>query len=760
MTVIQRALCFFLVAAGLAFGVCAVADEMVEVGSVEAVYGGFVMVSCEPSQQVAAGEQVLVVRGDREIARLVVTQVREGGAVCRILAEAAAARVMPGDVVVRLGRPIEFAKKPPEEAQGGLVVRLIDAGFENVSVEETADGLFIRFENRKYRWEVEGLRRVLTLAAEELDGKGTITAVGHHLGVPIYQVEVPASEYQAFLEGRLSSDELLSVMRVSVASSGLPGEENKSFGRVDITYGAGLFGSFTTPSGGNPRGFQVRARMGVEAALAQGLFARAQEWVPLNSAGYSTHRSPARGLGYYTRNLGGRTFLTAEGGRFTQSFTGARGTLVHLLPSGADALWLEVARVTGKAGLGGKYHRTPLLVSWRHKLSGLDTTVVGRWGRFIGAPEVRRSDAWPYWVAETSEDKGYSLSLISAFRQKEFILSYADTNRGQLLAVGVILPLSARELPDPAGLRVRPEESFNYTYRSTGSARAVTLPDIPFTDDWRLLMFPAYLKDYVDYLRPGSEGLARVQRGVELRESIGPSLSGSTGLLMIPTADVEPYGSMSIGANFLGKRWRRYSGRLVGHGTMAQYITLGAVPSWEITVRLTNLKGNLWAQKFNVPDMDPKTADTGWNVDRMASVQWLALRETARRPSVAIGAQDVTADFGELGESVMYWERYAVASKHFGKLGVHMGLGGGHRGQEPRLKGLFGGLDYRFAKHAWLLMDIDRKFKFRAPGRHPEPDGREVNLGIRALLADRFQVDVFSPGLSAASAGLAYRMRL
>ncbi|MGQ9698749.1 MAG: YjbH domain-containing protein, partial [Armatimonadota bacterium] len=418
------------------------------------------------------------------------------------------------------------------------------------------------------------------------------------------------------------------------------------------------------------------------------------------------------------------------------------------------------ARVTGKTGLGQKYHRTPLLVSWRHKLSGIDTTVVGRWGRFIGAPEVRRIDAWPYWVAETSEDKGFSLSLISAFRQKEFVLSYADTNRGQLLAVGIVLPLSGRELPDPASIRVRPEESFNYTYRSTGSSRAVALPDIPFTDDWRLLMFPAYLKDYVDYLRSPSEGLARAQRGVELRESIGPSLSGSTGLLMIPTADVEPYGSMSIGANFLGKRWRRYAGRLVGHGTMAQYITLGVVPSWEITVRLTNLKGNLWAQKFNIPDMDPNTADTGWNVDRMASVQWQVLRETATRPAVAVGAQDVTADFGELGESVMYWERYVVASKHFGKLGVHTGLGGSHKGQEPRLKGLFGGADYRFARNAWILMDIDRKFKFRIPGRRPEPHGREVNIGIRALLANRFQVDVFSPGLSTASAGLAYRVRL
>jgi hypothetical protein len=144
----------------------------------------------------------------------------------------------------------------------------------------------------------------------------------------------------------------------------------------------------------------------------------------------------------------------------------------------------------------------------------------------------------------------------------------------------------------------------------------------------------------------------------------------------------------------------------------------------------------------------------------MASIQLLLMRETARRPALAVGAQDVTANFGELGESVMYWERYAVMSKHWGRLGVHLGWGANHGHPQPRLKGPFGGFDYRFSKNLWLLADTARKFRFRGGSSLPVPNGRDINIGIRALLANRFQVDIFSPGLSKASAGLTYRARL
>lgn len=738
----------FLLGLALAVAASTTFGALSEIGKIESVRIDSVVVSTDTPERLKAGEELVVLRSGAEIARLQVLQVRQDSAVAKVLKVAGAAALVPGDTVAETDWI-----KPREEYTSlhPLAVRLIEAGFENVSVEEAGNTVTIRYENRKYRWEVDALRIVLSLASETVPEDAQIEAIGHWVGVPLYKIEVPASIYKKFLAGEISSEELLREMKTSVAPPGLPGTANQSFGRVDITVGAGLFGSFTTPSGANPKGFQLRSRIGIEAPFVPGLMARFQEWIPLNRAGYSTHRSPVRGLVYYTQNLGARTFATAELGRFSTQYTGSRGTLVHLFPGASDALSVELASVTGKTW-SGDYKRNPALVSWRHKLRGLDFTILTRYGRFIGAPE--------YGIPEIDEDEGFSVSLISAFKQREFVVSYADTNRGQLLSVGIVLPLSGATLPNPSGLRIRPERTFNYTYRSTGSPRATALPDIPFTDDWRLLMFPSYLKEYVEYLRPETEGIARIQHAVETRQNIGPSLSGSTGLLFVPTADVEPYGSISFGANFLSKEFRKFSTRHPGHGTMAQFITLGMLPNLEMTVRLTNLSGNLWAQKFFLQNVDPGTAKSGWNVDRMASIQLLLMRETARRPALAVGAQDVTANFGELGESVMYWERYAVMSKHWGRLGVHLGWGANHGHPQPRLKGPFGGFDYRFSKNLWLLVDTARKFRFRGGSSLPVPDGRDINIGIRALLANRFQVDIFSPGLSKASAGLTYRARL
>jgi len=609
-----------------------------------------------------------------------------------------------------------------------LVSRLRDDGFENLSAERAGNTVYVKFENRVYRWEVEGLGYVLAAATEEAPEDGTIVATAYRVGVPIYRVEVPVSEYRSFLAGTLSPDDLLKVLRISVAPRSAPGRENRSFLRADVTYGFGLQGTFTTIGDQRPTGIQVRPRVGIEGALLPGLFGRAQEWFTLNDAGYgTTRRRPARGLGSYTANLGGHTFFTAEAGRFLQTYTGQRGTIAHLINGGADSLYAEVARVRPSDELR---NRTETLATWRHKFSGIDATLIGRYGKFIYG------------------DTGYSVALDSAFKQSEFIFTLMHTTGTNVVSAGVVLPLAGHRYPRPRPIRFRPEESFNYTYRSSSDSKlgfpiAASIPDIPFTDDWRVLMMPAYLKDYVGYLRPGSI-YERLQRGVEERTSIGPSLSGSTGLLGIPTADVEAYGSFSTGFNYMQPRYRRPS--MSGNkGTMAQYFTLGILPGLELTVRLTNGWGKLFAQRFREVSSNGQVK-TGWNVDRMASLQWLILRETKRQPALAAGIQDMTPDLAEVGESVLYRTRYGVVSKHFGGLGIHAGYG------TDRLHGLFAGADYKVAPNAWLMADYgDHKW------RNTRMLGRYGSAGARLLVSRHFQFDVFLPDFRTISGGFAYR---
>lgn len=199
------------------------------------------------------------------------------------------------------------------------------------------------------------------------------------------------------------------------------------------------------------------------------------------------------------------------------------------------------------------------------------------------------------------------------------------------------------------------------------------------------------------------------------------SLSGSSGLIRIPSADVLAYGEYSLGVNFLGARHRSYW----DSDTVLHFASVAVIPRVEVTGRITNIDGRLGVQYHDIL----RGQDYGgWNMDRALGVHVQLLSQSARVPvSLAIGDQDVTGN-GAFGA------RYLVASHRQPRYGIHLGSGNGFLGK------LFAGVDYQ--PHPQIRLALDH-------------DGQRANIGC-AVQYRRFTLMPTLAGFRSFGGGITY----
>jgi hypothetical protein len=596
----------------------------------------------------------------------------------------------------------------------------VGLGFENVFVAPVVGGgVYVEFENRRYRWEVEGLGEVMRAVAAS-SAAGEMTVVGKSRGVPAYEVRADLGDFRGYLAGAMSDGDFRE--RLDVTWPGTQGHRgvNKSFGRVDATLGRGLrlslVSTFFTP----PPDPQVRLRLGLESDLFKGLRAQFREWVPLNrSSAFSDRPSVDRAQVSYNRKLGTRLYGAAAVGRFAEGLTAARGGATYFLSPNAS-LTGQFARVgPGLSDLPGRSY----LGTFRYRLPKVDAQVFARAGKFVYG------------------DTGSSVGFVTRFREHEYEFNYTKTNVEKNLSFALRLPLGGPAYPRPKALRFRQEREFRFRYFSESSSVGLPLPEEAFEEDRQLAEMPGTLPLYVAFLKGRGEGgaplLMREVRDVPASAILGASLTGSTGLWFVPAAEVVPYGYMALGANWVDRRYRPKEGLFGGSGTTAQYFTFGALPRLEITLRLTNQEGKLGAQKYFIPAFG--STARGYNVDRMVSMQYQLWGERGNRPAALIGGQDFLGDLGGISGSVVYKAYYGVLSKRIGGFGVHAGVG------TDLLKGLIFGLDRPIGRRLRLIGDHQRG---------------TTTLGARIDLLKNVRVDLYAPGVKTFGAGLSYTRRM
>ena len=205
---------------------------------------------------------------------------------------------------------------------------------------------------------------------------------------------------------------------------------------------------------------------------------------------------------------------------------------------------------------------------------------------------------------------------------------------------------------------------------------------------------------------------------------------GVTGLLNIPTADMQADGTFMAGGNYLPEQmlpehWDYNSGNY--------FLNMTFLPCLEIGYRCTLLK-----------------LKTGkWNQDRSVSLRIRPLKEGKYWPSVVVGSNDALTTgqlntFSEVTGNRYFSSVYGVATKHF--------LPGGHdlaftfgwnipfRKHAVR-DGVFGGMSYSpaFCRPLSLMAEYD---------------GNAVNMGGSVRLFNHFTVHVFCYDLEAVSCGV------
>jgi hypothetical protein len=206
-----------------------------------------------------------------------------------------------------------------------------------------------------------------------------------------------------------------------------------------------------------------------------------------------------------------------------------------------------------------------------------------------------------------------------------------------------------------------------------------------------------------------------------------PSLNGTSGLVLTPTAEVLPDASMTFGYVFIDRNWAHY-----GRGEVDNelyFISFGFLPRVELSVRATVLPGTRLSDRGDAPI-----------VDRMGGVRLLLLREN-RWPSVAVGIDDVRG-------TRFFHSLYGVGTKGFElkntPLDLRFSLGYGSRALEARrhvLDGVFGGVEARLHRTVSVTVDFDTE---------------KWNSGVRLKLFRRLNVQVAWLNLATLSGGVSW----
>ena len=207
------------------------------------------------------------------------------------------------------------------------------------------------------------------------------------------------------------------------------------------------------------------------------------------------------------------------------------------------------------------------------------------------------------------------------------------------------------------------------------------------------------------------------------------TLNGMSGLLNIPSADMQADGTFIMGANYLPE----INQPTLGYNTGNYYFNLTFLPFLEVAYKLTILK----------------MEQTGtYNQDRSFSVRLRLLKEKGCLPSATIGVHDIYSSSGK--DRQHFNATYIVFTKHFNLNRTVIGVTSGY-GTDKLVKsqfvGLFGGLSLAHSdfKPLTLMADYDCK---------------GINLGGSLLLFNHLYLLSMYQHLKYFTGGIAYRIYL
>ncbi|NWJ53302.1 MAG: YjbH domain-containing protein [Bacteroidetes bacterium] len=208
------------------------------------------------------------------------------------------------------------------------------------------------------------------------------------------------------------------------------------------------------------------------------------------------------------------------------------------------------------------------------------------------------------------------------------------------------------------------------------------------------------------------------------------TLTGTTGLLNIPSADIPADGTFIVGGNYLPK----INEAVGNYNTGNFYFNLTFLPFLEVAFKSTFIKRN----------------STGYYTgqDRSANVRLQLLKEKESMPAITIGIHDLYTE-DKIGNQHS-GATYIVLTKHFDVNQTTIGVTSGYGLKilkHNQFTGVFGGLSltHRSFKPLTLMSEYD---------------GNGVNIGGSLLLFKHLYLLSMAQQLKYLTGGVAYRIHL
>lgn len=211
--------------------------------------------------------------------------------------------------------------------------------------------------------------------------------------------------------------------------------------------------------------------------------------------------------------------------------------------------------------------------------------------------------------------------------------------------------------------------------------------------------------------------------------------SGSTGLLNIPSAEMQADGTFQFGANYLPEEFTP-SG--FAYDTGNYYLNLTFLSFLEVNYRMVLLQ-NHETSKYT-------------EQDRTFGLKLQLLKEKKQRPAIAIGGGDIYSRYSD-DVNQTFGSYYAVATKKktLNAFGISLSMGYGFNrsksSEDTQVKGLFGGVS--------ISPSCLKQVSFIA-----EYDSNSVNVGAEALLFKHLYLHAFAHDLKNFVGGFAYKIYL
>lgn len=223
------------------------------------------------------------------------------------------------------------------------------------------------------------------------------------------------------------------------------------------------------------------------------------------------------------------------------------------------------------------------------------------------------------------------------------------------------------------------------------------------------------------------------------------SLTGTTGLYTIPTAELLEDREIAFGVSFFDKKYTGYAHN--DYDELAYYTTVGFLPFLEVGLRMTWL--------IDYPEYNPeKGIDRGQGLgERMPSVRLRLLKEGKTFPAVVVGVHDFISIYGTSDSETNYNALYLVTSKNYTihhemiqQIGLHLGYGSDMMDAHyHQFVGLFGGVSINPLDFLRLMVEYDAE---------------RFNGGVQFWLLNHLQLTAGLKGFDVFCVGASFRFKL